>query len=105
MYLLFINVANASRFDTFVSNATKEIINPIIQLLFVLAFALFFYGVTVYLVNPEAEEKRTQGKQHMLWGLIGLTIMFSVWAILNILINTFGITGIDPQSGTVNLPD
>jgi hypothetical protein len=40
----------------------------------------------------------------MLWGIIGITIMLGVWTILNILINTLGLSGqINPEQGTVNL--
>ena len=39
----------------------------------------------------------------MVYGIIGITIMFGVWAILNILLNTFSIEGIDPEKGQVEL--
>lgn len=106
------NIAYAS-VDSFVSNATEHIVSPLIELLMTLAFVLFIFGVVQYLVNPESEEKRSQGKQHMLWGIVGLTIMLSFWGILNIAINTFGLSeeinpsqqdiSVDPDN--VNIPD
>jgi hypothetical protein len=41
----------------------------------------------------------------MMWGVVGLTIMVGVWAILNVVLSTLGVTGIDPEAGTVTLPD
>jgi hypothetical protein len=40
----------------------------------------------------------------MLWGVVGITIMLGVFTILNMVINTFNIKGIDAEKGTVDLP-
>ncbi|MBU0611817.1 pilin [Patescibacteria group bacterium] len=104
MSLFFTNVAYAS-VDSFVRNLNKLIINPLILLLFALALAYFLWGVFEFLSNQENEEKKTTGKKHMLWGVIGITIMMGVWFILNVILNTFNITGINPEKGTVNLED
>jgi hypothetical protein len=102
--LFFTNIAYAESVDAFVKNADRLIVNPLIILLFGLALVYFLWGLVEFLSNQENEEKKTAGKQHMLWGIIGITIMLGVWTILNIIINTFGITGINPEQGTVTLP-
>lgn len=104
MDLLFPNVAYAS-LDSFISNVDNLIVNPLIVLLFTLAFIYFLYGVFEFIANQENEEKKTTGKMHMIYGVIGLTIMFGVWAILNIILRTFNIPAseINPEQGTVNL--
>jgi amino acid transporter len=81
------------------------IINPLIELLFALAIVYFLYGVFEFLSNQANEEKKTTGKSHMMWGIIGITIMMGVWTILGILLNTLGIdeSEINPEAGTVNL--
>jgi len=92
--------------DAFISNVNRLILNPLIVLLFAIAFVYFLYGVLVFIFNQSSEEKKTTGKSHMLWGIIGLTIMMGVWAILNIVVNTFGLQGqVDPERGEVNLKD
>lgn len=97
------NVAYAS-VDSFVANLGKLIINPLIVLLFALAAVYFIYGVFQFISNAENEEKRTEGKNHMLWGIIGLVVMIGVWAILNIVLNTFSLEDeINPKAGTVDL--
>jgi succinate dehydrogenase/fumarate reductase cytochrome b subunit len=97
-------VAYAS-LDTFIAKVDELIINPLIGLLFALAVIYFLYGVFQFIANQENEEKKTAGKSHMLWGIIGITIMMGVWVILGIVLNTFGISKsqIDPENGTVNL--
>ena len=104
MDLLFTNIAYAS-VDSFVSNVNKLIINPLIILLFGLAVVYFLYGIFEFISNQENEEKKTTGKNHMIWGIIGIVIMMGVFTILNIIMRTFNIEGINPEEGTVQLND
>lgn len=66
-----------------------EIINPIILLMFAAAAVYFLWGVLGYIKNGADPSKREQGAKHILWGLVGIAIMFGVYGILNIVINTF----------------
>ena len=100
----FTNMAYAS-VDSFVSNVNRLIINPIILLLFGLAVVYFLYGIFEFISNQENEEKKTTGKNHMIWGIIGIVIMMGVFTILNIIMRTFNIEGINPEEGTVQLND
>jgi hypothetical protein len=74
----------------FVANINEWILNPIILLLFVLALLLFFWGLAEFILKAGSEDGRTKGKQHMLWGIIGIFVMFAVYGILKVLANTFG---------------
>jgi uncharacterized membrane protein YidH (DUF202 family) len=89
--------------NSFIGKVDTMIINPLIYFLFALAVVFFLYGVLEFLMNQENEEKKTTGKRHMLWGIIGIAIMLGVWTILGMIINTFNIQGINPQAGTVQL--
>ena len=89
--------------DGFIKNVNDMIINPLILFLFALAVVFFLYGVLEFIFNQESEEKKTTGKSHMLWGIVGIAIMLGVWTLLNIIINTLDIKGIDPEQGTVDL--
>ncbi len=104
MDLFSTKIAYAS-VDSFVTKANELIINPLITLLFALAVVYFLYGVLEFFLNQTNEEKKTSGKSHMMWGIIGITIMMGVWFFLGIIINTFNIKDIDPEQGKVTLPD
>ncbi len=76
---------------TLMKSINRVIINPLIILLFALALVYFIYGLIKYLLSPDNEEVRKSSKSQMLWGIIGMFIMVSVFGILSIIMNTFGI--------------
>ncbi len=93
--------------DSLLYKVNKVIINPIIVLMFAIALLYFLIGMFQFIANSESEEKRTSGKSHMLWGVVGMFIMVAVFTIMSIITNTLGIKYInDPASnhgGTVNI--
>ncbi len=76
----------------FLVKVENAIINPLITLIALAAFVVFLWGVVEFIANAGNEEKRATGQQHMLWGFIGLVIIFGAKAIIAIAANTFGIT-------------
>lgn len=68
----------------------SEIVQPIIYLLIAVAVAYFLYGLMEFVRNQDNEEARADGQRHMLWGVIGIAIMLSVYGILNLINNTVG---------------
>ncbi len=73
------------------------IIRPIILLVFAGGFFLFMWGLVTFLWNSKEGEIATDGKQHMLWGIVGMFVMVSVGGILTLILGTFGI---DSQNAT-----
>ncbi len=106
MDLLSTKVAYAmsTTLNGFIGKVDTLIINPLIVLLFALALAYFLYGGFEFIASGANDEKKTTGKSHMLWGVLGLTIMMGVWFILGVIMSSLGITGINPEQGTVKLP-
>ena len=45
-----------------------------------------------------SEEKREEGKKTLMYGVIGLAVMVSIWGLVNIVISTFGIGSAGPIS-------
>lgn len=66
-----------------------SVINLIIPVLVTLALILFFVGLIRYLVKSGDEKGKQRDKEVILWGLIALFIIFSIWGILGILKRTF----------------
>lgn len=58
----------------------------LIPLLYALAFLFFLIGVVRFLFSME-EEKRKEGKQFVLWSLIGLFVLFAVWGLVRVLLS------------------
>ena len=70
---------------TIISKIKSEIIQPIIYLLIALAVGYFLFGLMQFVKNQDNETAKEEGKRHMLWGVVGIAIMFSVYGILNLL--------------------
>ncbi|MEK7556483.1 MAG: hypothetical protein AAB538_00730 [Patescibacteria group bacterium] len=91
---MWVSIAYAANENPVVSKVIgtigSVIINPLIQLLFAVAVAYFLYGVFQF-IRKSQEGKPEEGAQHILWGIIGFVIMLSVYAIINFILNTFGI--------------
>ncbi|MBC7836948.1 hypothetical protein H7X87_04210 [Acetobacteraceae bacterium] len=76
----------------FVANLTA-IVNTAIPLLIALALLTFFWGLVRYLWKAGGSKGEGQSKNLMIWGLIALFVMVSVWGIINLAQGAFGITG------------
>ena len=62
-----------------------------------LALLGFFWGLVQYIFSAGDDTKKEKGQQHMIWGVIGLFVMMSVFGIMQLIINTLGVTGINPR--------
>lgn len=77
-------------FDTFITKVQDAILTPIITLLALGAFVVFIWGIVEFIASADNEEKRSTGQQHMIWGIIGLVIIFGANAIVSLLSATVG---------------
>ena len=93
--------AQVSGLESLVETFIGFINNTLIPFVFALALLVFIWGLVRYFIFGGAnEEKRKEGQQLMLWGIIGFFVMVSVWGLVNVLVGTF-----DFQDSTINLPD
>lgn len=79
-----------SPFQEFLNKVQDAILTPIITLLSLGAFLIFIWGIVEFIAGSENEEKRKAGQQHMIWGLIGLVIIFGANAIVSLMKATVG---------------
>jgi heme/copper-type cytochrome/quinol oxidase subunit 2 len=75
----------------FVTRVNDVILFPLIALLSGIAFIFFLYGCAQYIMNASSDQAREEGKKHIMYGLIGLVVMMSAFAILTLAVNTFGL--------------
>lgn len=88
------NLAGDPKLQDLLCYITGIINNSIIPLIFALATVMFVWGIVqFFILGADDVEKRKQGKQFLIWGIIALTVMLSVWGLVNILGATFGIDG------------
>ncbi len=89
------------KFGDLLNFVTCNISRSVIPLVFALAVAAFIWGVVQYVIlGAEEESKRAKGRQFMIWGLIALAVMVSIWGLVAIIGNTFGIDNAIPQLQT-----
>lgn len=67
------------------------ILNPLITLGMVVALLYFMYGVVDFLRHRDSNATdASDGKNHLLYGLIGLFIMISAFAIMRVMSSILG---------------
>ena len=88
------SLAGNPKFQDLLCYITKIINDSVIPLIFAVATVMFVWGVVqFFIINADEEKKRAQGKQFMIWGIVALAVMLSVWGLVGILSTTFGIKG------------
>ena len=76
-------------FELFLTRVFDGVVQPLVTVLFFLATAVMLLGLVEYLWKADSEDARSDGRKHMLWGIIGLAIMFSAVMIVNMICNFF----------------
>lgn len=56
-----------------------------IPILATLAIAMFFWGLVKFIWNAGDERTHEEGKSVMIWGLIALFVLFTLWSIIGFL--------------------
>lgn len=67
--------------------------NIFVPVIFSIAFIVFLVGVFKYFIAGAADqESQNKGKQLILYGIVGFAIMVSVWGLVNVLVNSLGLS-------------
>lgn len=80
---------------TTIINQIGSIIKLLIPIVFALAILAFFWGLVKYIFSQGSEESKAEGKNIMLWALIALFVMASVFGIIQLAQNTLDIQKVD----------
>jgi len=68
-----------------------DLLSAIIPILTVLALIYFIWGVAKYIMSQGDEEQQKSARGMMIWGIIALFVIVSVWGLVAILQDTVGI--------------
>ncbi len=85
---------------TNVLTKVQDILDIVIPIVITLALIYFLWGVASYIMSSGDEEKRKEARNVMIWGIIALFVMVSVWGLVRFIGNTFDIG----QDQTITLP-
>ncbi len=79
-----------------VASTILFIINSVlVPVLFAFAFIVFLWGVFKKYIWSRGDEKAIEeGHRLIWWGIIGFVIMISLWGLVNVVANTFGLAGV-----------
>lgn len=74
-----------------VKKIEEVILFPLMTLMMAVALLVFLWGMYQYVYNAEEQSARATARTHMMYGIIGLVVMVSAYAILKIAAMTFGV--------------
>jgi hypothetical protein len=81
-----------------------HIVGLLVPLVSTLAIVFFFYGLAKYVLNAGDEEKKAEGKNIMIWGVLAMFVLVTIWGIIGFLQKTIGNTA-GPTNIQIDLPD
>ncbi|MEN9405109.1 MAG: hypothetical protein RLY47_68 [Candidatus Parcubacteria bacterium] len=70
----------------------EGLINFLTGVVAALALLVFFWGLTKYIAKADDEKAKESGKNIMIWGVLALFVMFSVFGLVSFLQTSFGTT-------------
>lgn len=73
-------------------NYIHSLANLILPVLIAVAVVYFIWQVFIFVI-ADSDEKKSKAKSQMIWGIVGLFVMVSVWGLVGILVSTFGTSG------------
>ena len=82
----------------FLDKVNGYILNPLIGLVFAVAFLIFFWGIFQFIRAAGSDKERGEAKKKITYGLLGMFIMFSAYGLIRIILTTFGINQTNSQS-------
>ncbi len=82
--------------NSIIPKIVSNIVSPLLQLLFGVAVVMFIWGLIGFFKNGDDVKAREEGRQHILWGVIGFAIMVSVYGIIRFVASSVGQTSLLP---------
>ena len=87
---------------SFITNIVTFMNGVLVPFVFAIAFLVFIWGMfKTFILGGSDETKQSEGKQLMMYAIVGFVIMVSLWGIVNLVANGFGFQGQTVQ----NIPD
>ncbi len=81
---------NTMKADSISDQLANNILTPLIGLASMVAFVYFLFGIARFFVTKDQnDDARIKLRTHLMWGFLGLFIIFSIGGIISV-ISSFG---------------
>ena len=84
-------LASAATIETILVTV-KRLMDLGIPILITLALLYFLFGLGEYVLESHDDAKKTEGRNRMIYGVVALFVMVSVWGLVGVIASQFGIT-------------
>ena len=86
-------------------NTLESLMGRVVPLLIGLAVIVFLFGVLRFVFNAGSEDKRKSGRDLIIYGLIGIVVMVSVWGLVYFIQNSLGLNVATPIQQGPGIPN
>ena len=77
-----------------------DVIKLFVPFLVIVALVAFIWGVVQYVIAGGDANKKKEGRNLIIYGLIGLFVIVAVWGLVAVIGNTIGVQ----PGGTIQIP-
>ena len=77
-------------FQNFIATI-QSIVNTLVPLFIALALLFFIWGLVTFILAAGDEAARAEGRSKMIWGIIALFVIVSVWGLVALLNQLSGV--------------
>lgn len=82
----------------------QSFVNLLVPFVISVGVLYFIWGVVQYTLGKSDDAKK-EGRERMIWGIVGLFVIVSIWGLVNLIGNTFDIDqGGQPINGLPCVP-
>ena len=105
MLLPAVALAQFGEINSFFNNITSFINNILIPLVFAVALLVFLWGMFKYFIlGGGNDDSRSEGRQLMLYSVVGFVLMVSIFGIVNLVANGLGFSDDEEIQNIPNAP-
>ena len=79
-------------FFTDLAGTMKQVVNMLIPVFFGIAIIYFFWGLAKFIRSAGDPKAASEGKGIMIWGILAIAVMASMWGLVAWLGTTIGVT-------------
>ena len=72
-----------------------DFVNLLVPFVISLTVLVFLFGIFKFVLSNDTKD-RDSAKGYIIWGIVCLFVMVSVWGLVNILVYSFGLTNLMP---------